>query len=166
MSTQNNNIYPKACSYQCGVQIYWNNSTNEYWEVFTKKKHICPNRVNNNNKPITTTSNNVTASTTTSNTKPTYYSKKTWSTQPIPKMSNSFELLTGPIDTIQKKYEMLSDIVSEYNGKVHGSQRDRDPKTGLIDLLVYYEVPLGQREEVKRKFENFLARNEVNIYQR
>ena len=73
-------------------------------------------------------------------------------------MSNSFELLTGPIDTIQKKYEMLSDIVSEHNGKVHGSQRgaDRDPKTGLIDLLVYYEVPLGQREEVKRKFDNFL----------
>jgi len=26
--------------------------------------------------------------------------------------------------------------VSEYNGKVHGSQRDRDPKTGLLDLLV------------------------------
>ena len=71
-------------------------------------------------------------------------------------MSNSFELLTGPIDTIQKKYEMLSDIVSEHNGKVHGSQRDRDPKTGLIDLLVYYEVPLGQREEVKRRFNDFV----------
>ena len=87
---------------------------------------------------------------------PTYYSKKPLSTAPKPKMFNSFELLTGPIDTIQKKYEMLSDIVSEHNGKVHGSQRDRDPKTGLIDLLVYYEVPLGQREEVKRKFDNFL----------
>jgi hypothetical protein len=48
----------------------------------------------------------------------------------------------------------LSDIVTEYGGKVHGSQRDRDPKTGLIDLLVYYEVPFGQRDEVKRKFEN------------
>ena len=34
--------------------------------------------------------------------------------------------------------------------------RDRDPKTGLIDLLVYYEVPLGQRDEVKRKFENYV----------
>ncbi len=31
--------------------------------------------------------------------------------------------------------------MSEYGGKVHGSQRDRDPKTGLIDLLVYYKVP-------------------------
>jgi hypothetical protein len=57
-------------------------------------------------------------------------------------MSNSFELLTGPtVETIQKKYEILSDIVTDYNGKVHGLQRDRDPKTGLIDLLVYYEVP-------------------------
>ena len=69
-------------------------------------------------------------------------------------MSNSFELLTGPIESIQKKYEILSDIVTEYNGKVHGSQRDRDPKTDLLDLLVYYEVPLGKRDEVKRKFEN------------
>ncbi|MGZ5501139.1 MAG: hypothetical protein ACXWEW_08330 [Nitrososphaeraceae archaeon] len=51
---------------------------------------------------------------------------------------------------------MLSDIVTEHNGKVHGSQRDRDPKTGVLDLLVYYEVPLGQREEVKRKFNDFV----------
>ena len=69
-------------------------------------------------------------------------------------MSNSFEYLQGSITEIQKKYEILSDIVTEHGGKVHGSQRDRDPKTGLIDLLVYYEVPLGQRYEVKRKFEN------------
>jgi hypothetical protein len=71
-------------------------------------------------------------------------------------MSNSFELLIGPIETIQQKYEALSDIVTEYNGKVHGSQRDRDPKTGLIDLLVYYEVPQGMREEVKRKFDDLV----------
>jgi hypothetical protein len=37
-------------------------------------------------------------------------------------MSNSLELLTGSIAEIQKKYEILSDIVSEYNDKVHGSQ--------------------------------------------
>src|SRR5918999_6584684 len=72
------------------------------------------------------------------------------------KLSNSFELLQGSIIDIQKKYETLSDIVNEYNGKVHGSQIDRDPKTGLIDLLVYYEVPLGQREQVKRKFNDFV----------
>jgi hypothetical protein len=52
----------------------------------------------------------------------------------------------------------LSDIVviTEHNGKVPGSKRDRDPKTGLLDLVVYYEVHLGQREEVKRKFNDFV----------
>jgi hypothetical protein len=140
-NNSNSNIYPKPCAYNCNTQIYWNTSTNEYWEVFTKKKHICPNR----------SSNNTTAATTN---KPIYYNKKSWTSQPKPKMSNSFELLKGSIEEIQKKYEILSDIVTEYNGKVHGSQRGQDPKTGLIDLLVYYEVPLGQREEVKQKFKN------------
>ena len=73
-------------------------------------------------------------------------------------MSNSFELLTGSIDAIQKKYEILSDVVSEYNGKVHGSQRDRDPKTGFIDLLVYYEVSEGKRDEVKRKLSMLVSK--------
>ncbi|HJT84705.1 MAG TPA: hypothetical protein VJ697_09490 [Nitrososphaeraceae archaeon] len=31
-------------------------------------------------------------------------------------------MLTGPIETVHKKYEILSDIVTEYQGKVHGSQ--------------------------------------------
>jgi hypothetical protein len=47
------------------------------------------------------------------------------STTPKPKMSNSFEYLQGLIAEIQKNYETLSDIVSEYGGKVHGSQRDK-----------------------------------------
>ena len=70
-------------------------------------------------------------------------------------MSNSFELLTGPIDTIQKKYEVLSDIVSEHNGKVHGSQ-SHNVTNNSMQLIVYYEVPLGQRDEVKRKFDNMI----------
>ena len=37
-------------------------------------------------------------------------------------MSNSLELLFGSILEIQKKYEILSDIIIEYNGNVHGSQ--------------------------------------------
>ena len=42
------------------------------------------------------------------------------------KMSNSCELLTGLIQDFQRKYEIVSDIVIvEYNGKVHGSQRER-----------------------------------------
>jgi hypothetical protein len=72
-------------------------------------------------------------------------------------MSNSLELLQGPISEIQKKYEILSDIVTEYIGKIHGSQRDRDLRTGLIDLLVYYEVSLENKDEVKRKFENVVT---------
>ena len=153
-SNTNQNINPKPCVYNCGVQIYWNTATSEYWEVFTKKKHLCPNRVNN--KAVTSAVVG-TGATNTSNTKPSYYNKKLWSNQPKPKMSNSFELLTGPtVAEIQKKYEMLSDIVSEYNGKIHGSQRDRDPKTGLIEILVYYEVPVGQRGEVKQKFNNMI----------
>ena len=75
-------------------------------------------------------------------------------------MSNSFELLTGPIDTIQKKYEVLSDIVSEHNGKVHGSQSHIGANNSM-QLIVYYEVPIGQRDEVKRKFENFVRNNIV-----
>ena len=31
-----------------------------------------------------------------------------------------------------------------------------DPKTGLIDLLVYYKVPEGKRDEVKSKFSNYI----------
>ena len=150
-STNNNNIYPKSCVYDCNTQIYWNVSENAYFEVFSQKKHICPNRVN---KPSVTNANTSSPPSPTTNTKPNYYIKKPWT--PKPKMSNSFELLQGSIAEIQKKYEILSDIVIvEHGGKVHGSQRDRDLKTGLIDLLVYYEVPLGQRDEVKRIFEQF-----------
>ena len=168
MSNTNQNIYPKPCVYNCGIQIYWNTLDNAYFEVFTKKRHLCPNRVNKSitvtNKPSqvsndTYESINPTSSTAsktiTTNTKPTYYSKKPWSTQPKPKMSNSFELLTGPIDAIQKKYEILSDIVIvEHGGKVHGSQ-SHIIANNLNSLIVYYEVPEGKREEVKRKFENY-----------
>ena len=155
-SNQNNNIYPKSCGYGCGLQIYWNTSENTYYEVFSKKKHICPN-FGNNKKPVSAnTSNNIAGTAATTNTKPTYYNKKPWnSNQPKPKMSNSFELLTGPIDSIQKKYEILSDIVTEFGGKVHGSQSHIVPNN--IQLIVYYEVPLGQRDEVKRKFSMLIS---------
>ena len=125
MSNTTNVINPKPCNYNCGTRIYWNTSENAYFEVFSGNRHQCPNRQHNKK------SNNITQTTTT---KPNYYSKKSYyatQQQPKPKMSNSFELLQGPIADVQKKYEFLSDIVSaEANGKVHGSQRgDRDPKT-------------------------------------
>jgi hypothetical protein len=124
-----NNIYPKSCVYNCNTQIYWNVATNEYWQVFTKK-HICPNRSSSQSEPTTTTA--------TSPTKPTYYNKKPWSSsQPKPKMSNSFEYLQGSITEIQKKYEILSDIMSEYNGKFHGSQ-GIEILTKLASLICWY----------------------------
>ena len=55
MSTQNNIVNPKPCAYNCNTQIYWNTSVNQYWEVFTKKKHICPNRGNKSSGTTTIT---------------------------------------------------------------------------------------------------------------
>ena len=56
----------------------------------------------------------------------------------------------------------MVDIVTKHGRKIHGSQRDRDPNIGLIDLMVYYEVPLENREEVKRNFNN-LVRNRIVV---
>ena len=153
MASNNQNINPMPCVYNCGIQIYWNDSVNEYWEVFTKKKHICPNRTTNTNSNTTTTiDSGITPPS--DSPKPRYYNpsakKRTPYTssfvgQSKPKMSNSFELLTGPIDVIQKKYEILSDLVIvEHGGKVHGSQ-SHIVANNSMQLIVYYEVPLGQR---------------------
>jgi hypothetical protein len=73
-------------------------------------------------------------------------------------MSNSLELLQGPIGDVQKKYEILSDIVSKSNGKIHGSQSHivnvANNNSTIISLIVYYEVPSeeGRRDEIKHKF--------------
>ena len=158
MSSSSNTdiINPKDCSYGCSTRIYWNTSENAYWEVFSNKKHVCPNR--SNKTTITTTNTN-----NTSVNRPFYYKNKVGGIQ-RPKMSNSLELLTGPIAEIQKKYEILSDIViTEYNGRVHGSQSYVVGPAGSnnsISLVVYYEVPEGKREEVKQKFNKF----SINLY--
>jgi hypothetical protein len=149
MSTHN--IIPKDCSYGCNTRIYWNTAENAYFEVFKKQKHICKNRSSNNN--------NVSKSSTYVS-KPTFYSKKPW--VPKPKMSNSLELLTGPINEIQRKYEILSDIVTEANGKVHGSQ-SHIVNANVVSLIVYYEVPEGQRDEVKHKFGEYIHTNLVGL---
>jgi uncharacterized protein (DUF1499 family) len=105
------NINPKPCNYGCNTRIYWNTSENAYLEVFSGNRHKCPNRP----KSVTSTNN----TTVTTMNKPNYYNK--FAKQPKPKMSNSLELLQGSIADVQQKYEILSDIVSEINGKVHGS---------------------------------------------
>ena len=51
-------------------------------------------------------------------------------------MSKSFELLTCPIDTIEKNYEILSDTVSEQNGNVHGSPRGKE----LMGIGTYWYI--------------------------
>lgn len=63
-------------------------------------------------------------------------------------MSNSFEYLQGSIVEIQKKYVILSDIVTEYGNKVHCSQ-SHIIAINNMQLVVYYEVPDSKREEVK-----------------
>jgi len=141
-------INPKPCNYGCGTRIYWDTVSNSFLEVLTKQKHICKNR---NIKP----SGNLPKDNTN---RPYYYSKIT-KQQPKPKISNSLELLSGTIDSVQKKYEILSDIVTEYNGKVHGSQSHVNGNN--ISLVVYYEVPVGQRDEVKRNFDNFVRNSLV-----
>ena len=67
------------------------------------------------------------------------------------------EFLSGPISEVQKKYEILSDIVTECNGKVHGSQSHI--YGNIISLVVYFEVPEGKREEVKQKFNTITKNN-------
>ena len=58
-------------------------------------------------------------------------------------MSNSLGLLQGSIKEIQKQYEFLSDIVTEAEGKVNGSQSDIVLKQvsdlGLLDAGSDYE---------------------------
>ena len=127
-----NTINPKPCNYGCNTRIYWNTLENTYFEIFSKKKHVCPNR-----------SKSVTLTTTKTGTKPNYYNNNKFANkQPKPKMSNSLEVLQGPIADIQKKYEILSDIVSEANGKVHGSQSHIVANNNSMQLIVYYEVPI------------------------
>jgi hypothetical protein len=152
-----NTINPKPCNYGCNTRIYWNTLKNAYFEVFSGNRHQCPNRQQGKKS-----NNTVTQMTT----KPNYYKKSFYSTkEPKPKMSNSLELLQGPIEDIQKKYEILSDIVSEANGKVHGSQSHIVTATAnnsTISLIVYYEVQEGKRDEIKHKFNSFVENLMVN----
>jgi flavoprotein len=78
-------------------------------------------------------------------------------------MDNSLEILQGSADPIRKQYEILSDLIKEYNGKTHGSQ-SHILANNTIQLIVYYEVPEGLREEIKRAFENFTQEPEIKVY--
>jgi len=41
-------IRPKGCNYGCGVELYWNTEENTYFELYSRKKHMYPNKVTNN----------------------------------------------------------------------------------------------------------------------
>jgi hypothetical protein len=95
-------------------------------KYFQKRNNICPNKSNNNsnynsnsffNKPNTT--------------KPSYYSnntltKKFW-TPKFKQPDNSLKVLQGSIPEVKRKYEILTDLIKEYNGKTHGSQSHLSP---------------------------------------
>ena len=170
-------INHKYCIYGCNTRIYWNTLTSEYLEAVSKKKHICPNRSTNNNKYVlstaTQTNNNTITSKSTiyhnnnNNYKNNYNNNHNYKKLWIPKFNNkqptdnSLEILQGSVDTIRKHYEVLADLIKEYNGKTHGSQ-SHILANNSIHLIVYYEVPEGMREEIKRTFENF-TRPEIKI---
>ena len=153
MSFTDNTIKPKLCTYGCNIEIYWNTEKSDYWELNTRKKHICPSRVKK--YPLKPMSQSVSSSNSTKSI--SYYGSNVGESLhylQYPLSSHSFELLTGlTIGEIQKKYEILTDIIIKANGKVQGSQLDRDPATGRPGMLIYYEVPQGQISEVKRKFD-------------
>jgi hypothetical protein len=167
-SSEASTINQKDCIYGCNTRIYWNTLTSEYLEAVSKKKHVCPNRSTNNNKSVSLTAtqtknNNTIAKPTTyhnNNYKNNYDNnhnyKKSWSPKFNNKqpMDNSLEILQGPADIIRKQYEILSDLIKEYNGKTHGSQSHIDANNS-IQLFVYYEVPERMREEIKRTFEYY-----------
>ena len=167
-------INHKDCIYGCNTRIYWNTSTSEYLEAVSKKKHLCPNRSTNNNKSVSSTAtqtnnNNITSKPmayhNNNNYKNNYNYKKSWNTKINNKqpMDNSLEILHGSADTIRKQYEVLSDLIKEYNGKTHGSQ-SHILADNSIQIIVYYEVPEGMRDEIKKAFENFTQRSELKVF--
>lgn len=166
------NINSKYCLYGCNTKIYWNTLNSEYSEVLTKKKHFCPNRSIKSNKSVDVAAiNNNTSSKSAHyqnnlqnnyNSKNNYNYKKLWSNsdkkQP---MDNSVEILQGLAVTVTKQYEVLTDLIKELKGKTHGSQSHNLPNNAL-QIVVYYEVPEGKRNDIKRMFETF-TKNEIEI---
>lgn len=63
-------------------------------------------------------------------------------------MSNSYDLTSGHFSDIQKKYEILFDIITELSGKMYGS-RSNVMQDNLTSLNVYLKF-----QKVKRKKQN------------
>ena len=78
-------------------------------------------------------------------------------------MDNSVEILQGSADIIIKQYEVLTDLIKEFEGKTHGSQ-SHSLQNNSLQIVIYYEVPEGKRDEIKEIFKTY-ARNEIEIHQ-
>jgi len=76
-------------------------------------------------------------------------------------MDNTLEILQGSPLIITKQYEVLSDLIKEFKGKTHGSQSHGLPNNSL-QIIVYYEVPEGMRDEIKKMFQSG-TKNEIEI---
>src|ERR1044072_2050408 len=171
-SSDVSNINSKNCVYGCNTQIFWDTLNGEYLEVLTKKKHFCPNRsIDKNRSGGAATINNHIPSkspfykndhTNNYSSKNNYNYKKSWNNsnnkQP---MDNSLEILQGSPLTITKQYEVLSDLIKEFNGKTHGSQ-SHTLSDNSLQIVVYYEVPEGMRDEIKRMFQSG-TKNEMEL---
>src|SRR5215217_900996 len=135
----------KPCIWGCGQKLYWNTTTSQYFEEGTNQRHICPNRNQNLVKP----SNVITKTSSSSSYSPSAYKRK----ETIPKepVSNSFEYLYGYPKTVREQYNYLSDLITKAGGKVHGSQ-SHVIDNGMLKILIYYEVPIGKREDLHIKY--------------
>jgi hypothetical protein len=76
-------------------------------------------------------------------------------------MDNSVEILQGSADMVTKQYEVLADLIKEFKGKTHGSQ-SHNLLNNALQIVVYYEVPEGKRDDIKRMFETY-TKNEIEI---
>jgi len=171
-SSDVSNINSKNCVYGCNTKIYWDTLNGEYLEVLTNKKHFCPNRsIDKNRSGGAATINNHISSkppfykndrVNNYNSKNNYnYKKSGYNSNNKQPMDNSLEILQGSPLTITKQYEVLSDLIKEFNGKTHGSQSHTLPDNSL-QIVVYYEVPEGTRDEIKRMFQSG-TKNEMEL---
>lgn len=172
-SLEVSNINSRHCAYGCNTKIYWNAVNSEYLEVNTMKKHFCPNRSMGGYRPFNTPANNNSSSKFTqyrngqiniNSSKNNHNDKKSWHKTSIKQpMDNSMEILYGSADAIIKQYEVLSDLIKEFNGKTHGSQ-SHSLQNNSLQIVVYYEVPEGMRDKIKGMFSAY-RRNEIKIHQ-
>ena len=136
------NLKTKPCQY-CGKEIYWNVLKNQYDELTTKQKHTCEKY----SKPTFTDNKEK------SYDKP-YRAYSKYNKEPKPPVSNTFELLEGSPKECRMQYQYLCDLIEKVKGKIHGSQ-SHITDTGL-KMLIYFEVPVGERDTLHKRFEMFL----------